>query len=78
MKRQYKIRLLELLSNGEITKDQFRLVVKIGIPAPAILQTNEIEELTDRQKEILSLKEIYKKFGQGIFEITFENISKDS
>ena len=71
MDRQARIKILELYFNNEITNEQFNSVLKIGFPAPVTFQ-HEGVELTERQKEIESLKEIYNKLGQTIFGISFK------
>lgn len=73
--KELKIKLLELLFNKEITKEQFKKVIKYGLVCPIELEREETEK-TPQQKEIESLHWIYEKLGQNIVRITFRDLSK--
>jgi len=71
--KETKAKLLEMLFSGEITKEQFKKVLEIGLVCPVQFDQNNMEpEKTPHQKEIESLKWIYKRLGQEIFGITFK------
>jgi len=69
--KETKAKLLEMLFNGEITKDQFKKVLKIGFVCPVhFLDEKKESERTPQKKEIESLFWIYEKLGQTIKGIT--------
>lgn len=73
--RKIKLKLLELLSNKEITKNQFKTIVKIGFPAPVFFEfEGEANKKTKKNIEIESLFPIYRKLGQQISGIVFVKI----
>jgi hypothetical protein len=69
LSKEIKIKLILLFKKNIITKNQLQSVIKIGYPAPVIMETPEISE---REKEILKLGLIYRMLGQKIIGITFE------
>ena len=71
-KKEMKAKLLEMLLNNEITKQQFKKVLKIGLICPIYFVDENIEQnKTPKQKEIESLHFIYEKLGQSIKGIKF-------
>jgi len=69
LNEKQKIKLILLFRKGIITKNQLQLIVKVGYPAPVIMETPDINE---NEKEILTLSWIYRILGQSIIAITFE------
>ena len=75
MERKEKIRLLALLLEGEITKDEFNAVIENGLPPKPIIYFDYMErtEETDRKYEILN--RVYKKIGVPFHVIEFVSVA---
>lgn len=75
MNRKIKIKLLQLLFSGEITRQELSLIFKTGIPAPSMFEylssDGTIYKKTPNYSD--SIIEIYKKIGWPIFTIQFQN-----
>ena len=69
LNKNQKIKLILLYKKGEITGEQLKTVSKLGFPAPIFFES---ENKSEYEKEVESVRHIYKMFGQQITGITFE------
>lgn len=72
--KELKAKLLEMLFNKEITKEQFKEVLRIGIIRPIGFEITNGDEVNAKESTNNSLDWIYERLGQNIKAITFKVI----
>lgn len=69
-----KVKLLEMLFNKEITKEQFNEVQRIGLIRPVKFEIIDGDEVNAKESTNNPLDWIYERLGQNIKAITFKVI----
>lgn len=72
--KELKAKLLEMLFNKEITKEQFKEVLRIGLIRPVDFEIIDSNEANTHEVKNNSLDWIYERLGQNIKAITFKVI----
>lgn len=69
-----KVKLLEMLFNKEITKEQFKEVLRIGLIRPIGFEIIDSNDPNTHEEKDSPLDWIYERLGQNIKAITFRVI----